>query len=866
AESFEEFKKYLADHAAIGDESSFAEPFKAVFEDPRFEGLFGILYAQLHPEHPVKLSPDEARKLLLHFRKDLIIGGGVLSSGAAQFVNHHFQSPEGRKRILDVLAHTQDLPPKVAARFVRAIASAGEEMADYWDKRGWYDIHFNLGFMDEVTDLSVNPQSLEIAVRGAVDVVKTADKAFETLEKRHQYAERAKEMPEKKAVRVGYASFDKKEFERMVELAKDDPTRAGPLAWTIHDLAQVWLFAADDYNWSESFTKTKDLPAVERARMYLLKNSSELISKAKKTKTDGEMKALHAAITRFLDNPMKDVIQLHDQITDFAVGTDIRAFLEKMPSNVRQPVDTLAQLMSQLEYAWDMGDQVHTSQEDIQIQDEKLKGPVGSFIGALGRTKLELWEGYKRHVFASRAGSHLRKNVADEGNIADIQAAIAEMNTSILTFQNAKTAEELDQEIHRLYGLLSEGGVLRQALIASDNDGIEQSIGLLQTSAEIILASLATGGLATAGVVVRAAKTGNDIRKAVQVARAARAAKAAQQTSRVVSAGKGFGSGFAISGGEAAIADFSGQAHDGPDTLWARFKQATATGLSMAVTGFLGLSQSDQSNILQRLYDRYSRIHKLGKNVILDGALETVEESVDDLLNKIFSGKRADMSYDQFVEITKISFANFHKAGTTIEALGAKRQHGSTKPGQGNPLYPIRLAGLEASDHQLSTTGEIKVEKEGASFEVIQEGEKGPYVLHDLGSLGGVKVNGKRIQLKQTIKQGDAIEVGKQKWIFGVEAFNLQGILSEADITFLYANGFTKGERPYEILRTILMDNPALARSNPALIQKLVAYSTRKGQPKEYQIELRDLLAKVGLKIPQALPRVPGTESLLVEN
>ena len=45
----------------------------------------------------------------------------------------------------------------------------------------------------------------------------------------------------------------------------------------------------------------------------------------------------------------------------------------------------------------------------------------------------------------------------------------------------------------------------------------------------------------------------------------------------------------------------------------------------------------------------------------------------------------------------------------------------------------------------------------------------GPWIVRDLGSTNGVKVNGRRIQDPQSLKRGDVIELGTARVTFDVE-------------------------------------------------------------------------------------------------
>jgi pSer/pThr/pTyr-binding forkhead associated (FHA) protein len=45
----------------------------------------------------------------------------------------------------------------------------------------------------------------------------------------------------------------------------------------------------------------------------------------------------------------------------------------------------------------------------------------------------------------------------------------------------------------------------------------------------------------------------------------------------------------------------------------------------------------------------------------------------------------------------------------------------------------------------------------------------GSWIVRDLGSTNGVKVNGRRIQRAQSLKQGDVIELGTSRATFELE-------------------------------------------------------------------------------------------------
>ncbi|MBI2980778.1 MAG: hypothetical protein HYY44_00455 [Deltaproteobacteria bacterium] len=217
----------------------------------------------------------------------------------------------------------------------------------------------------------------------------------------------------------------------------------------------------------------------------------------------------------------------------------------------------------------------------------------------------------------------------------------------------------VEQIVENLYGSLKEGGPLHAALVAAEMDGTEQMLGLVQTSLEIIIPSLVTGGAAG---LARLGAFGVRAKKAVDAARLARATVATERAGAGTRALRGFGLGVYSATAENFLATGTGEVRQRADTIESLLKDAIATGSSMAVTALVRIPQSDHPNLLMRLYERYTTqgARHIAGTFTGDVGMEIVEEVIDQYVRQYLDGNFDAMTWNELREITTVCLVTRH--------------------------------------------------------------------------------------------------------------------------------------------------------------------------------------------------------------
>ncbi|MBI2082618.1 MAG: hypothetical protein HYT76_03520 [Deltaproteobacteria bacterium] len=681
AKNFEEFVRYLQTHSEINDGMSFSLPYRDLLGNWEYQPLLELIYEQAHPERQSSLrDPDEARELLKRFTANLI------AIDADRFVQNHIGTPEGRSRIFKILEDKKHFNLKLRAAICKAVpAAAKAEVGD----SGVYEIDKNFGFVDQYLDYG-NWLTTEEQIAPAKDGILHLFQEMNRLEQnkaedRGRYQEHPEEVTGGDHEAIEYREVKVGDTKKIVQIVEETKDQRDPVSQLKNKLAHLWLFAADARNWNDGSVDT-DWKKIQAARHHLLRGVEEILPELDRVQNDQDLKRINDAIQSLLKRPLNfDNSPIQSGAKHLVSGNSITTYLEKMRSHVRQPLDQLSQYSDKMNAAYEMGESVFFEKKDLRV-DEPLQEGVGQLIDALQQTKLELWQGYQQHKALSRAGSQVRNWWSGEGNITDIQKATSEIDQLIYKLQNAYETEHVEETVKELYEKLKEGGVLYEALIAAEMDGAENLIGLVQTTLEIVIPSLVTGG---ATALARLGIAGARVKRAVDAANVVNDARKIGAGTRAL---RGFGIGAYSSTADNLLELGTGGYREGNETLAKFVKDALATGSAMAVTALARIPKSNHRNIVMRLYQRFSSegFSGFAHTFAADAGMEAVEEILDQYVRRTLDGNFSAMTWGEVTEIARICFVGSVpgaiKTGAVAELAGGGRIQQTPSPKQ--PIDP----------------------------------------------------------------------------------------------------------------------------------------------------------------------------------
>ncbi|MBI2340078.1 MAG: hypothetical protein HYU99_06930, partial [Deltaproteobacteria bacterium] len=688
AENFLEFRQFLVDQAGVNDGILFGSPYSELVAKKDHEILFQLLYREINSDYHIsrdgkllKITGYYAEHLLYEFKKELI------EIDAEAFAKNHLSSEEGRRRLAGVFdEYAYD---ELKINLAKGIARAGkgvvdEYQADLVDEQvgGWN--YFNIG----VTD-----RELEGAVKGASAITRSADRVYADVERRQR---ESVEEPEKIVAPSFDPSIDSTTIAHFARLAEFKLGQPDPVSRLQGRLARLWLWAADDNNWGR-LQGGYEREEVNEARAYVLENATEFIQRADLIGSEEFLETFNDKLQDFLRGPIDS--SLWDKAADLTVGAGLDSLVQNMLAPLRAPFDDLLRFSDEIKFSQEMGEKIFSPLPRGLSAGHLAEAGVGGrvaaqFIDGLPETKRSLWYSYKQHKFISRAISNTA-SLFNRGDIVDIERANALIDEWIDALSRVPTEEMIGQTIEEVFRSLSEGGALYTALVASEMEGIEQTLGLLQTTLILVATSIATSGVAAAaGIAARMAMTGKDLQAARAALLAARTASATVETvdkadSVLKRMGKAFGYGAYISTAENAIAVGTGEVRGQPDTLVSWGKDALSTGLSMAVTGALPVSHGGHNNVIGNLFARYTVGGVRGVAYLgMDAGVETVEEGIDQYVRQTLDGNATALSGKQWRELALLSSAGgFAKVGTVAEMIRGKPRT-AVRVEDGEPSLP----------------------------------------------------------------------------------------------------------------------------------------------------------------------------------
>lgn len=665
AKDFSEFKSFIAAQAGLNDGVSFSfrqwstTPYRKLLSDERFAPLFKLLYQQVNSQESVGLSVSEAEGLLQELQAELI------AVDAEKFARDFMSSPEGRDRLSALLKDSKTLSIDLRSDLIKGIAHTAQSQGLLSDMESFQVSQVSaLGLWDY---FNLFTQDLDAAAKGALSLLGSAEYEEKSL------AENSSELSARLTLEGKSQEIDPGKIQRMKALAEEKEPEPDPVSQAEAALAQAWLMAADMKRWDGALLGSD----TDELRSTLLSRCEALLQEARQVKTERDFESFNEEIQRLFEETIS--LPSHEIIP-------IEVF-QKMTAKARVPLDHLKRLSDLWKHSMDMGEAIVLGEIEVKSRSQDVQ----KMIRGLEQAKHELWYGYKQHKTLSRAGSRIA-NLLDSGDIQDIRRANREINQMIYRLSQAESEADLQEVVDQLFDSLKEKGVLHQALSAAEMDLSEQGIGLAQTMAVIYALGMATRGLSALGQagialarstgVLRAAEgSAAVVESATVLAQTAQALETATMAERMAN---GFKLGAQITTAENALAVATNEVRQGPDTLEAWAKDASATGLSMTLTGMLPVSPGVATDPLKNLLARYSWSSARGaKFLAMDAGTEIVEESIDQYSRQAFDGDLTALSTSQLREIAAISLAGgWAKAGEAAEIVKGEHKVSKLSPAQ----------------------------------------------------------------------------------------------------------------------------------------------------------------------------------------
>lgn len=656
ARDFQEFKSFLKTQLSVDGiafNSFWLDSYHRVLEKEEYEPLLRALY-QEDPAIRKGNSPGDLRDPLHSFQAEII------EVSAERFVGHNLQSKEGRRRLGNILGDAGYFNSEIKVELLKAIASVGE-------KEGIAGSHYE-GVTEQIStwnyfNIRITPEEVEKATDHALEILKKGDRQEDYLaDLRKKYLERPEKvrtLPSNAAVMNG-RKIGAEDIRIKFKLYEENKDRPDPLSQMRAKLIQAWLLAVDNDYWINE----NSMAGFEN-RDYLVRQLEALIQDSASIVGDCNFRNFSERVHDFLEGyiPETGEGEAYQWLRHKVTGHGLEDLFKGMPATFKAAYQELRQFSDELHYAYDMGEQVHLEEAKLKAEDPQLQQAVSHFIMGLEQSKRSLWYGYKQHKALSRLGSGAAEWFG-AGDKTEIGAANEKIDGLIHQLQEAETKGDVEGVVEQLYASLREEGVLHQAMVVAEMDGIEQMFGLGQTVLIILATTALTGGIATAAAAGNAARAAaalaNTVRAASAVQKIGRAAGAAVETATLAGrAAWGMKMGAWLPTAENLLAVGTGEVRQaGQDTLLSWGKDSLATGLAMGLftplAAHAGLAL--ERNVVQRLMQRYLTGGVKGlEHLAGDTALDGMEEMVDAYLRLRMDGGRGGISFDRFREIQLVS-------------------------------------------------------------------------------------------------------------------------------------------------------------------------------------------------------------------
>ncbi|MFO1463578.1 MAG: hypothetical protein U1F66_07345 [bacterium] len=676
AQNLPEFRQFLQDQAALNDGKSFRNPYEKLLKDPKFQGLFALLYQERDPKFNVlSLDAEEAEGLLKGFTQRLV------AIDADKFVQSHLSSQVGREKIRGLLV-SGEIGKGLRADLSKAVARVEEECLPFIENQVSMWNYFNLGLTE---------QAANHAAHYALNALSSLEDREANLVKLER---EAKENPSRISTAGLKGAVGREipaaEIEAMVKYREAKAKGHDPLSQAQTKLADLWLMAVDTRRFVGS-----EGGKIGYWNAYILKEAKSLIEASEGVVTDSQLSRFNVSLQAFLKDPIQGEEQgvLHFVKSQLEMKEGLQEVFAKQPNTAKRFYQDLLTLSDEWKYAQAMGERILPRESLEKVEDPELS----KVLQDLHRMKSQLWYGYKQHKLISR-GLSQAASLADRGDIQDIKQANKYIDETIAALESSD--EEGRKEIaKKLYRNFQKGGCLYKGLEAAEMDGTEQVLGLVQTVGLMAALAMATRGV---GVAARAGQISAELAEGATVAAEgaqgmARAGEAsialvetAQGSTKLIELGdkmlRGMGMGAYIATAENAAAKLSGEVRVGRETILSWLKDAVATGAAMALVSPLATSAGEaiHEHLLKDLAQRYvSGGAKGALHFLADTGLEAVEEVLDQYARQVLDGKTEALSLGEIEEITKICLAGGgSKVGILAEHLkggGASQAIAHTK-------------------------------------------------------------------------------------------------------------------------------------------------------------------------------------------
>lgn len=669
------FRKFLQDQASQNDNFSFRSPYKSLLQEARYKPLLQLLFREASGQAVDVIELDKLQQLVREFRNAMV------DVDAEAYVQNNIATEKGRARIGAILRDDAHYDRDVRADLAKAIARSAKGSVSDREIEAVTN-HLSLS---NYFNVRIGDDDLHAAEMAALKILQAMDQLDADLQSRRSYgALAATDRPD---FLVDMAT--PAEVNRITQVARDTATAADPVGQLQSQFANLWLFAMDNRNW-EGRVNPKDREAhhaMMQVRRHILVNAERMIDESNGVKSQA---ALQKLIERADDMLTGSLSLKGASFEDFAfhhlAGRGLDSYLTdiKMPSAVRKPFDELLHSVKEFSHTLDMGKQVTLMpplpQESLGLAEA---APV---VRALEQMRYQIWYGYKSQGWASRGVKQLASAMPGS-QMGILERGDRDLTRIIHLIGKAETAEDIKFQLEILLSAMEEDGSIYEAIDSAEVGGAEQLMNLAQTTIEIAGPMMVPGGQAAA--LARLHKISAAFKAARSGAGVVRAGVTALQAGVSGSGGaftaaemaRGFGGGIYIATAENAMRVASGGVIEGPQSAVSWFKDAVATGASMALTAFLPLhlGRHPPQKLLKNLYARYTVSGMQGAGrFALDAGMEGVEETVDQVLRQGLDGKWEWVSRSQLREIGVISGAGGGaKVGMIAERI---RAAGITQP------------------------------------------------------------------------------------------------------------------------------------------------------------------------------------------
>ncbi|MFO1464415.1 MAG: hypothetical protein U1F66_11635 [bacterium] len=672
AKNFPEFKEFLQDQAAQNDGMSFRNPYEKLLKQEKYAPLLKALYESRSGSSRPTLPP----LLLSQFQSDL------LRIDADRFAQAHFSSPQGRTLLRRILADARGFHKEERSDLVKAIAKLGEQekMVVHFQVRAVTDqiSPWNI-FNWFVTDNALHKASL-----AAEEILDAADHLQQKAERIQRKEDRFRDHVSLLSEEYIGHKITHEDFQRFTQLAQEKSLHIDPSSRAQAHLAQLWLLTARHSPWNQ------EDPQVLSGRGHVIRQVEALVRLTEKIKTEEDFLAFQKKLQNFLEGPLQRMATVEESALqrtarELAEGARFHLLGRHLPSlfadvrgDLKAPYEQLVALSEGWSACREMGERIHLERtrghSDLAQTPlaknghppplAKLDAPEGltpslspeekalrQLILGLEDTKAQLWRGYRQHKALSRVLSAAADPMG-LGDRQEIRKANQFLDQSLSRLTKAQSKEEVEQEIQTLFQALQKKGVLFEAFAAAEMDGVEQTLGMIQSVA-IALAV----GTATRGIGAVAQVNGALVNSAFSVT-------AAQM-------GKGFSIGAATMLAENTVAVISREARPGPETAEAWVKDLAATGLSTTLTGLLPASPAARGNLMKNILGRYATGGLRGAGHFgRDAAVEVTQESLDQITRRTLEGDTQGLSLNELREIATFSaLGGSVKVGAIAEAI-----------------------------------------------------------------------------------------------------------------------------------------------------------------------------------------------------